>query len=226
MTTTFLKNTFLSFALLIGTATAFIACQPEAGNVGPRGTQGENGPAGPAGDKGRSGSLLNKGGFITGTFTGKGKDGVTPLNETFRFEYTSDNGPMFFYETEGQYHFTLVRADSAAFSNMEIAFRTPLDFSVARFYSADLDFYKKVSEAQYKTLAAGLSVYENAGAAPGTITNFRYDPVTGIASGNYTWTADNTNVRTATEIYNSNTSTDQPLTVTGSFSVVARKGSF
>jgi len=224
MKTTFIKNTFFYFALLIGTATGFTACQPEDGNVGPKGVQGENGPAGPAGDKGRSGTLLNKSGFITGTITGKGKDGVTPINETFRFEYTEDNGPMILDEFDGQYRFTVTRADSAASSNLELAFNTPTDFSSAQFHSAELYFYKKVSDVQYKLLEGKLNLYRYTTTAPGKITNFKYDPSTGIVSGDYVCTANNAHVLTTTENYISITSTGQPFTVTGSFSIVARKG--
>jgi hypothetical protein len=224
MKTTFIKKTFFYFALLIGAATGFTGCQPEDGNVGPKGVQGENAPAGPAGDKGRSGTLLNKSGFITGTITGKGKDGVTPLNETFRFEYTDDNAPLIFEEIDGGYLLPLTRTDSSQVNFTEFYIQTSLDFSSARFIESTVYYHKKVSESQYKFLQSQLSIYQNTPAAPGKITNLRYDSATGILSGDYLWTADNTDVATDTDHYRSSTSTGQPMTVTGSFSIVARKG--
>lgn len=226
MKTTFLRNTFFYLALVVGTATAFTACKPEDGDVGPKGVRGEAGPAGPAGDKGIAGNSLNKGGFITGTVTGKGKDGITPINETFRLEYTSDNGPLLFEEQEGVYYFVVVRTDSSAASNMELVFSTPLDFSSARLYSADLGFHKKVSETQYKYLAGDLYIYRSTVTPPGSITKFNYDPGTGIVSGDYTYTLNHVSTADGDNGYNSSSSTGQPLTVTGSFSIVARKGVF
>ncbi len=226
MKTTFIKKTFFYFALLTGTATGFTGCQPEAGNVGPKGVQGENAPAGPAGDQGRSGTLFNKSGFITGTITGKGKDGVTPVNETFRFEYTEDNAPLIFEEIDGGYTLHLARADSSPVSVAEFHLHTSLDFSSARFIESTLYFHKKVSESQYKFLQGRLSVYENTDAAPGKVTNLRYDSAAGILSGDYSWTANNKEVFTETVHYRSSTSTGQPMTVTGSFSIAARKGSY
>jgi hypothetical protein len=226
MKTTFLRNTFFYLALVVGTATVFTACKPEDGDVGPKGIQGEAGPAGPAGDKGVAGSSLNKGGFITGTITGKGKDGVTPINETFRLEYTSDNGPLLFEEQEGVYYFVVVRTDSSAASNMELIFSTPLDFSSARFYSADLSFHKKVSETQYKYLAGDVFVYGSTVTPPGHVTKFNYDRSTGILSGDYTYTLKQVSTADEGNGYGGTSSTGQPLTVTGSFSIVARKGVF
>ena len=226
MKTTFIQKTFFYFALLIGTATGFMGCRPEDGDVGPKGVQGENAPAGPAGDKGRSGTLLNKSGFITGTVTGKGKDGVTPVNETFRFEYTDDNAPLIFEEINGGYLLPLTRTDSSQVSSAEFYIYTSLDFSSARFIETTLSYHKKVSESQYKFLQGQMSVYENTNAAPGEITNLRYDSATGILSGDYSWTADNTDVATDTDNYRSSTSTGQPMTVTGSFSIMARKGNY
>lgn len=224
MKTTFLKKTFFYFALLIGTATGFTGCQPEDGNVGPKGIQGENAPAGPAGDKGRSGTFLNKSGFITGTITGKGKDGVTPINETFRFEYTYDNAPLIFDEIDGGYVLPLSRADSSQVNFADFYIHTSLDFSSARFIESTVYYHKKVSESQYKFLQGELSVYEHTDAVPGEITNLRYDSATGILSGDYSWTAYNTDVFRETDHYRSSTSTGQPMTVTGSFSIAARKG--
>jgi hypothetical protein len=226
MKTTFLKNTFFYVSLLISTAAVFTGCKPEDGNIGPKGAPGENGPVGPTGDKGRNGNLLYKGGFITGTLTGTGKDGVTPINETFRYEYTDESTPLILREVDGQYRFTVARADSSGNGNLELAFNTPLDFSSARFHSADLYFYKKVSEAQYKHLTGELNIHDYPDTAPGKITNFKYDAGTGIATGDYVWTANNTSVLTPTDSYNSRTSTGKTLTVTGSFSIVARKGSY
>jgi hypothetical protein len=226
MKTTFLKNTFFYFALLVGMATAFTACQPEDGNIGPKGTQGENGAAGSAGDKGPNGTLLNKSGFIMGTITGKGKDGVTPINETFRFEYTEDNAPLLFEEINGGYFLTLARVDSSQASSAEFHIFASPDFSSAQFIATELEFHKKVSDAQYKFLEGTMDIYQYTDAAPGKITNFKYDAGTGIVSGDYSWTADNTDVNTETNNYNSSTSTGQPLTVTGSFNLLARKGSY
>ncbi len=226
MHTPFLKNTFFSLALLLSTATVFTACTPEDGNVGPKGTQGQTGPAGAAGDRGNHGALLHKGGFVAGTITGMGSDGVTPLNETFRYEFSGTATPVILRDNGDAYVFSIERTDSLANANTKLVFTTTPNFSSAQFQSGQLRFYRKVSDARYVHLAGSVTIVQFTADSPGTITNFRYDAATGLTTGNYTWTGGGFTGTSGQNYYYGFSTTNRPFQVTGFFSFVARKGAF
>ncbi|CAA9283981.1 MAG: hypothetical protein AVDCRST_MAG56-3955 [uncultured Cytophagales bacterium] len=217
---TFLKNTFCCVALALGTF--FSSCTKD-GDIGPKGDPGE---AGPAGDKGQTGSLYFKNGFLTGTITGVGKDGVTPIGENFRYEYTGSNAP-FIYQTSGsQYYFNLYRVDSVNRSHASLSFTMPSDFSAAQFTYGRVQYYKKVTDGHYKELTGDLLLSQFSVPPPGAITDFSYDENTGVLSGRYTWTTNNQHVSNTTLRYLSTSSTGKPFTVTGTFSFVVRPGTY
>jgi hypothetical protein len=217
---TFLKNTFYCVALAFSLGTVLSSCTKD-GNVGPKGNQGE---AGPAGDKGQTGSLYFKNGFITGTITGTGKDEVTPIQETFRYEYSGSDAPYVFKANGNQYFFNLHRLDSLNRGNASLSFSTPADFSSAAFSSARIEYYKKVTDGQYKQLSGSLTLSQFTTTPPGAITDYQYNEANGVLSGSYTWYTDNQSVNNETYRYSSTSSTGQPFTVKGTFSFVVRKG--
>jgi hypothetical protein len=219
MKSIFRTPVFFYPALLLGLLSLLAACQSD-GEVGPKGQNGANGPAG---DKGPTGSLYYKTGFIRGTITGTGKDGVTPINETFNYEFSGSQLPLIFTQsTEGNFCYPW-RTDSTNTSSISMGFTASADFTTAKVRNLYLNFYKKTGATQYKELGGQLSVYSAGVESPATITRLAYNPATGLLTGDFTWRVEPT---TGSSQYYSRSSTGRPFTVTGAFSFTARKGSY
>jgi hypothetical protein len=211
-------------ALVFGLLPLLTACQSD-GDVGPKGKTGETGPAGPAGDQGPAGSLYYKHGFVRGTLTGTGKDGVTPFNESFSFEFASSQTPLLFTQNSGGYSLFFGRTDSTGTGRFRMGITMASDFATAKVENAYLNFFKKVGATQYKEISGDLSMYSPGVVAPADITQLSYDQATGVLTGAFTWRVEPEKT-SGPVLYYTRTSTGRAFTVSGTFSVLARKAIF
>lgn len=129
------------------TAIVLFSCKGKDGDPGPQGDAGAAGAAGAKGQPGGTAVLLTKGGFVKGTLTGFRADGVTPLNETFNFEYLHRNENLYtssVRETEvtGVYEFNVQRADSLTRSVFRLNFYAPLDLSTNQLSYIEITYNK------------------------------------------------------------------------------------
>jgi hypothetical protein len=204
-------------------AITLFSCKGKDGEPGPRGDAGAGGPAGVQGQPGvRPGSRVKQG-FVTGAITGFRQDGVTPLNETFRYEFTSVSDLSTFSsvrETKhaGVYDFAVQRGDSLDTQRFTLRFRAPLTLAADTVISTDIRFSRNLSNSQVLGVDGNYYQY-NGRPQVVKLTNLAYNPQTGMLAGDYVYNAVNENVGTSTMSYSSSTGSGKPFTVTGSFNV-------
>jgi hypothetical protein len=162
---------------------------------------------------------------VKGTITGFRADGVTPLNETFDYQYQYLNYQLFttsVRETEspGIYEFSVERGDSLTGSSFRMIFFAPLDLSASGVtvidfdYSKDLGSNKMLGVDGYLSQSTGVSNIAK-------LTNLAYDESTGLLTGNITWTAGSTEAAASAFVNENSSGSGRPFTLTGSFSVQA-----
>ncbi len=206
-------------------AIVLFSCQGKDGDPGPQGEAGTPGVTGPQGQPGNRASYRAKSGFVKGTITGFRADGVTPLNETFDYQYQFlpykiSSTCVRETESPGIYEFTVERSDSLAGSSFSMVFFAPLDLSASgvtaiRFvYSKDLGNNKLLGVDGLLSQSTGQS-----GLAQ--LTNLAYDQSTGLLTGNVTWTAGGSDVPSREFVSENSSGSGRPFTLTGSFSVQA-----
>ncbi|MBD0257166.1 MAG: collagen-like protein [Cytophagales bacterium] len=206
-------------------AVVLFSCQGKDGDPGPRGDAGTPGVTGPQGQPGNRASNLTKSGFVKGTITGFRADGVTPLNETFNFEYQYLNyriSTTSVRETEspGIYEFTVERGDSLTGSRFRMVFFAPLDLSASGVTVIDFDYSKDLGNNKMLGVDGYLS-QSTGQTGLARLTDLAYDQSTGLLTGSITWTAGGGDLPNR-ELVNENSSgSGQPFTLTSSFSVHA-----
>ena len=206
-------------------AVLLCSCKGKDGDPGPQGDAGTPGVTGPQGQPGSLASHLTKSGFVKGTITGFRADGVTPLNETFDYQYQFlpyKLSTTCVRETEspGIYEFTVERGDSLTGSTFKMVFFAPLDLSasgvtVIRFdYSKDLGNNKLLGVDGYLSQSTGQTGLAR-------LTNLAYNQSTGLLTGNVTWTAGRSDISNSDVVNENSSGSGRPFTLTGSFSVQA-----
>lgn len=204
-------------------AILLFSCKGKDGDPGPQGEAGTPGVTGTRGQAGGPAVLLSKGGFVKGTITGFRADGVTPINESFNFEYQDEEYKLYnsaVWETEeaGVYVFNVERIDSLTGSTFLMSFRAPLDLSAHVVSNAD--FYYSKDLGNNRMLGVEGRMYHHWGPAEIVkLTNLAYNQTTGLLTGNIAWTAGSSTVSTNESGYGNYSASGQPFTLTGSFSV-------
>ncbi|MES2731344.1 MAG: hypothetical protein V4714_06335 [Bacteroidota bacterium] len=212
---------------LITALTLLGSCKKKDGEIGPKGATGDKGAVGVTGPKGTDAQLIYKNGFISGTVTGLGKDGITPINENFRYEFSYSSLPAVLTKriingiADTTYTINFALYDSLNTSSAILSFNTEtsLTNSTADFSSGTLSLIKKVNTNQYKELSGYYYVSRTNTPKKGSVTNLKYDQNTGMLSADFTWSVDNTNVYNEFNYYYSVSNTGQPFTVKGAFSI-------
>lgn len=215
-------------------AVVLFSCRGKDGDPGPQGDAGAAGTTGAKGQPGGSAVLYTKSGFVRGTLSGLRADGVTPINESFDYQFrretnslsTPDNyaNGTVVRDTEqaGLYKFSIERADSSSGGTLRLAFKAPLDLSQdAVVTSAYFNFNKDLGNNEVMGVDGNFTLMR--GQAPPTVqvTNVRYSRSSGLLTGDFYWEAGEGTVSTTLYQYHSFSGSGKPFTVSGSFSVQA-----
>jgi hypothetical protein len=206
-------------------AILLFSCKGKDGDPGPQGDAGTPGVTGPQGQPGSRASNLAKSGFVKGTITGFRADGVTPLNETFDYQYQYLRYKLSttcVRETEspGIYEFTVERADSLTGSSFRMVFFAPLDLSASGVTVLDFDYSKDLGNNKLLGVDGYLS-QSTGQSGIARLTNLTYNQSTGLLTGNVTWTAGSSAVPNSDFVNENSSGSGRPFTLTGSFSVQA-----
>jgi hypothetical protein len=210
------------YSIALGlSAIVLFSCKGKDGDPGPQGDAGTMGAAGAKGQPGSPASYWRKGGFVKGTITGLRADGLTPIEETFNYEYTDGFLDLDFdavRETNrpGVYEFGVYRLDSASKGYFNLTFRAPLDVSADTVSLIRFQYNKEVSNSQLWSAYGSLRQYQGKPTVA-QLSNLAYNRNTGMLTGNFTWTAGGA----STSSYFNYSASGRPFTVTGSFSVLA-----
>jgi hypothetical protein len=203
-------------------AVVLFSCQGKDGDPGPQGD------AGVAGAQGQPGSRPNgriKDGFVKGTITGFRADGVTPLNETFAFEFNDTRLTRHYnYVRETNkpnvYEFNIRRVDSVGRSSFEMTFRAPLSVSADTVTRMELSYNRDLSANQVLGVEGFL---QQPYGKPTTVrlTNLAYDQNTGLLTGDIGWNVTHEAIFTEGGTAYNYSGSERPFRVTASFSVRA-----
>ncbi len=203
-------------------AIVLFSCKGKDGDPGP---QGDPGVAGLQGQPGSRPTSVFKEGFVKGTITGFRADGVTPLNETFAYEF-NDTRLASYYNYVRQtnhpnvYEFNIMRTDSLGRSSFDMTFRAPLNVSADTVNRVILSYNKDLSNNM--VLGVEGSFWRSSGKATTVqLTNLAYNQSTGVLTGNIAWDVNNESVFTESLSYYNFSASEKPFRLTASFSVRA-----
>ncbi len=208
--------------VVLGLSTIMLfSCKGKDGEPGP---QGDAGQAGVQGQPGARPDSRTRQGFITGTLTGFRQDGVTPLNETFRYEFREANDLNYFNAIReagqpGVYNISVQRGDSLGDNRFNLRFRAPLSFATDTITDVSIRFSKELTNNQLLGVDGNYYSYRGRPQVM-KLSNLAYNQATGTLTGNYVYNATNESVSTSTLGYSSFTASGRPFTVTGSFDVM------
>ena len=197
------------------------SCGGKDGDPGP---QGDAGVAGVQGQPGSRPSNRIKDGFVRGTITGFRADGVTPLNETFAFEFKDMRYVRADYvretNTPNVYEFNIIRVDSVGRSAFAMAFRAPLNLSADTITRVELTYNRDLSAHQ--VLGVYCLLQQPYGKPTAVqLTNLAYDQNTGLLTGNIGWNVTNETIYNERGSATNYSASKTPIQVTASFSVRA-----
>lgn len=201
-----IKHTPLLLAVCF--ALILAACA-EDGDTGPQGETGDQGTAGSDGEDGEDGDgLIAAIGYFEGTITGTRGDDDVAIDETFKYEYVYTSN-KYFSDYNGMALLNLKRllrpepdSDYTPYLTINLAFTDPGDgttvANVSNFY---LYFTKGLDPF---TL---FELYADGDDDIVTISNYALDEETGIVTFDFTYQ----------DTDGDENSTENPLTITGSF---------